>query len=351
MMPAMKYIIALFICLNLFSVAVQAQNTPPKPLIQIKQSQKLGLPLDCKLNETCWVMNYVDFDNEEGVYTDPNCLSRTYDTHKGTDFMLLDEKAMINGVPVLATKDGKILRFRDGEPDNWKTNAKLDQIKLDRKECGNAILINHDDNTQSVYCHLRKNSIIVKKDQRVQKGDVIAMVGMSGLSEFPHLHYGYIDNKQVIDPFTGRNAATSCGLDKAKPLWDKSLNLTYQPLAIQTAGFTNEVPTLQNLSENAKTLTTLNFSDNKIIFWAMFLGVRINDQITLEIIDPNNKILVSEEITQDRNRARQLYYIGKKLDNTKLLEGAYSAITKIKRPQEDGQTIEERKFATILVTQ
>lgn len=170
MMLSMRYIIVLFVHLSLFSIAVQAQNTPPKPLIQITQSQKLGLPLDCTLNETCWVMNYVDFDNTEGAYTDPNCLNRTYDTHKGTDFMLLDEKAMINGVPVLAAKDGKILRFRDGEADSWKSNADLDQIKLDRKECGNAILINHDDETQSVYCHLRKTQSLLRKINAYKKG-------------------------------------------------------------------------------------------------------------------------------------------------------------------------------------
>lgn len=176
------------------------------------------------------------------------------------------------------------------------------------------------------------------------------MVGMSGLTEFPHLHYGYIDKKQVIDPFTGRNSTTTCGLEDAKPLWDRSLKLTYQPLTIQAAGFTNEVPTMQKLSEEATMLPALSFTDDKIVFWAMFLGVRVNDKITLEIINPNNKMLASEEIVQNRTRARQLYYIGKRLDKTKLQEGAYSAVAKIKRQQQDGELIEETKFATILVT-
>ena len=349
-MLRMKYNLILLLFIAMCPMDVSAQNSPPKPIVQFKKSQNLGLPLNCELEKTCWVMNYVDFDQNDSIYTDPNCLQRTYDTHKGTDFALLDEKSMNDGVPVLSVKDGTILRIRDGEPDNWKTKADLDKIKTDRKECGNAILITHDDDTQSVYCHLRQNSIIVKKDQRIKKGDTIAMVGMSGLTEFPHLHYGYLKNKKIIDPFTGRSIETQCGLKDAKSLWDKGLGLNYAPLNIQSAGFSTQVPTLDNLGKDAQGSTELTFKDDKIIFWTILLGVRLNDEVSIEIIDANNNPIVTEKITQDKNRARQLYYIGKKLDKTKLPEGAYTGIVKIKRAQEGVPPIEQSKFSTSLVT-
>ncbi len=342
----------LILLMAVTSTPLFAQTNSPSSVIQFKKSQKLGLPVDCTLNQDCWVMNYVDFDLTDNNVTDPHCLNRTYDTHKGTDFAVLDEKAMINGVPVIAVMDGIIDRLRDGENDDWKTKADLDLIKEHRKECGNAIMINHDDETKSIYCHMRQNSIIVEKGQRVKKGDVLGMVGKSGFTEFPHLHYGLIRNKEIIDPFTGRRITSKCGLENAKPLWDKELNLTYQPFVIKANGFSNTMPTLDSISRDAASLNNISLNDENIIFWTVLLGVRVGDVIQLTIYDANNKIYASQEIKQDRNRARQLYYIGKKINDKNLIPGAYTAQVKITRPSSDlyikPQT--DLKTNTVLVT-
>ena len=41
----------------------------------------------------------------------------------------------------------------------------------------------------SSYCHLKENSIVVKKGQKVKKGDSIAVVGNTGYSFGAHLHF------------------------------------------------------------------------------------------------------------------------------------------------------------------
>ncbi len=348
----MKIIFAFFTLCILFPNFASAQSNSPSSVIQFKKSQKLGLPVDCTVNQDCWVMNYVDFDLSDNNYTDPNCQSRTYDTHKGTDFAILDEKAMNNGVPVIAVKDGIIDRLRDGEDDTWKTTTDLDKIKQERKECGNAIMINHNDETKSIYCHLRQNSIIVEKGQNVKKGDILGMVGMSGFTEFPHLHYGLVKNKEIIDPFTGRKSSSNCGLDNIKPLWDKGLNLSYQPFVIQSSGFSATIPTLDHLGRDAASINQISLNDKNIVFWAILLGVRVDDVIQLTIYDANNKIYTTQEITQDRNRARQLYYIGKKINDQNLTAGAYTAQVKITRPSSDPQVKPNSNLQTktILVT-
>ena len=333
-----------------FTLPVSANSLPSKPLIQFKKSISLGLPIQCQINTNCWIMNYVDFNHDDGQKTDPNCNKRTYDTHKGTDFALLDEQAMIKGVPVLSTMDGIVVRFRDGEPDNWKTDDDIEQIKQQRKECGNAILIDNLDGNKSIYCHLRQNSINVKQGQRVKRGDKIGLVGMSGMTQFPHLHYGLIQNNQVVDPFTGKNASQKCGLESPKPLWDEDLMLTYSPVTIKALGFTNNVPSLDSLGKNASSIDKLTLQDNKIVFWSILLGVRVDDQITLTITDPNNKVFSEQNITQDKDRARQLYFIGKNLKTTKLIEGAYTGKITITRQTENAPEIKDFKLNTILVT-
>lgn len=351
----MRIIYYALVTVILMHTPALAQNTASKPFIQIKQTQKLGLPLDCELNKTCWVMNYVDFDTADNATKDPACLNRTYDTHKGTDFAILDEKAMIDGVPVIATKDGIVRRFRDGENDNWKTNADLDLIKQERKECGNAILIDHNDDTTSIYCHLRQNSITVTKGQRIKKGDSIGLVGMSGFTEFPHLHYGLIEDGKIIDPFTGASTEKECGLNNAKPLWERDLNLTYKPFVIQAAEFSTTIPTLDSIGRNATGTTQISLQDDNLVFWTVLLGVRTGDIIEMDIFDANNKLLVEEKIIQKKNRARQLYYIGKKINGTNVQEGAYTAKVKISRPNDNEDNREATplntfEIRTILVT-
>jgi murein DD-endopeptidase MepM/ murein hydrolase activator NlpD len=49
-----------------------------------------------------------------------------------------------------------------------------------------------------MYGHLLK--ALVKEGQRVERGDVIALVGSSGLSTGPHLHYMVKVNGQALDP-------------------------------------------------------------------------------------------------------------------------------------------------------
>jgi hypothetical protein len=53
---------------------------------------------------------------------------------------------------------------------------------------GNYIMIRHSDNTVAAYLHLKKGSLLVKKDQHVARGQVIALSGNTGNASGPHVH-------------------------------------------------------------------------------------------------------------------------------------------------------------------
>lgn len=54
---------------------------------------------------------------------------------------------------------------------------------------GNVVVIDHGNGEMSVLAHLRQGSVSVRPGDAVRQGDVVARVGSSGSSLFPHLHY------------------------------------------------------------------------------------------------------------------------------------------------------------------
>lgn len=92
------------------------------------------------------------------------------------------------GVPILATGNGRVAALHDGEPDNRRFN----QAELARRETaygGNYVIIDHLNGEYSWFSHLKQGSIRVKVGQEVKQGQIIAQMGASGDSLFPHLHY------------------------------------------------------------------------------------------------------------------------------------------------------------------
>lgn len=63
---------------------------------------------------------------------------------------------------------------------------------------GNSVVLNHGFGYETLYAHCFKN--LVRVGQKVKRGDVIALVGNTGMSTGPHLHYEVHFNKKVVDP-------------------------------------------------------------------------------------------------------------------------------------------------------
>ena len=110
-----------------------------------------------------------------GYGTILNPFYRTLKSHQGVDYTVGE------GSSVFATADGVVKEISD-------KNSTL----------GKTIIIDHQNGYKSSYSHLL--SVVVRRGQRVQRGDVIALSGNSGLSLAPHLHYEVSYNDMRIDP-------------------------------------------------------------------------------------------------------------------------------------------------------
>ena len=140
----MKYSLIALSLLCLTACKADVQTEPPKTTKPPKTDGfKFEFPLDCTLGETCWLMNYVDHDTRDGSVRDAKCEARSYDGHKGTDVAIRDWSSTAQGVAIIAPAAGVVLGVRDGESDQFPTEAQKALIKKRGRECGNGVRIDH----------------------------------------------------------------------------------------------------------------------------------------------------------------------------------------------------------------
>lgn len=114
---------------------------------------------------------------------------RTHPVYKKKDFHSAVDISVPSGTQILSPMDGVVLDSRNAGG-----------------RCGGFIRIQHDKYITK-YCHIRE--LLVKKGEKVKKGDVIGITGggkndpMRGTSTGPHLHYGVLNLQgKALDPLT-----------------------------------------------------------------------------------------------------------------------------------------------------
>ena len=102
-----------------------------------------------------------------------NPVTGIYTFHNGLDI------AASEGTKIKAALDGKVktASFTSGN--------------------GNYVVMEHG-NVTTTYCHCSK--LLVKEGEVLRQGETIALVGSTGISTGPHLHFGIKVDGKLIDP-------------------------------------------------------------------------------------------------------------------------------------------------------
>ena len=284
-----------------------------------------ALPAACVLGEDCFVQNYVDMDATTGA-ADFSCGGLTYDGHKGTDIRLKNYVVMEQGVDVLAAAPGTVLRFRDGMDDVSVRDIGLEAVK-DRM-AGNSVIVDHGDGWVTQYAHMKKGSIVVTPGQAIAAGDKLGQIGLSGNTEFPHLHFEVRHNDQPMDPFTDEEMGAGCGIAK-QALWQQTL--AYQATGLLNMGFATEKPEADSARHGAYATTAVTGESAALVFWVDFFGLQAGDKVVQQLVGPDGNVVAESGKPAAKSKVQFFSFVGKKRPTGGWPSGSYRGVIRVLR--------------------
>ena len=131
-------------------------------------------------------------------------VQKRWKAHKGTDY------AAPRGTPIWSTANGTVTKagYTGG-------NGKYVKIK-------------HNKTYSTQYLHMSK--ILVKKGQRVKQGDVIGLVGSTGLATGPHVCYRFWKNGRQVDPYAQKLPSAKDIEESLRPAYMESIQTVKKEL-------------------------------------------------------------------------------------------------------------------------
>jgi hypothetical protein len=160
---------------------------------------------------------------------------RLYDAQEfAIDFMRFDDQDrlwvgdksdpkdyIVYGAPVLAVADATVVAMTNNLPDQRPLSpSAVPPTEAD----GNFIMLDLGDGRYANYAHLAPGSVTVKVGERVKAGQQMALIGNSGQTGAPHLHFHVMDRPLLaeanglpyeFDAFTVTGVARLNSIDRA----------------------------------------------------------------------------------------------------------------------------------------
>lgn len=239
------------------------------------------------------ISNYIDqnpaFPN---LLQDYNCGTRTYDrtngyNHAGTDIFTWpfgQLKQQNNEVEIIAAAAGTIIDKNDGSPDHscaFCTTACL----------WNAVYVQHADGSVAWYGHMKNGSVTTKTiGQTVALGEKLGVVGSSGNSTGPHLHFEVYANAaqtQLIDPWQG--TCNNGTLFNAGLKW--AAQKPYRESMINRIQVGHQAPTMPACPAVETPNASTQFSPGDVVYMTAFYRDQIaNVMSSYSMLQPNGTV-------------------------------------------------------------
>jgi murein DD-endopeptidase MepM/ murein hydrolase activator NlpD len=325
--PRLKYLILISLCL---AGAIDARA---------EEAISLALPIKCQPGVTCFFQNYVDHDASDKA-RDYRCGGRSYDGHDGTDIRIRNLEIQRQGVEVLAAAPGRVIGGRN-DMEDVSVNT-VGKAAIAGKECGNGVVLEHEGGWRTQYCHLAKGSVQVKIGDQMTAGQPIGLVGLSGDTEFFHLHFTVRHRGKIVDPFAYGAPENSCG--GGRSIWAASLGeqTQYRPGEIIDYGFAGIAPTMELIESGEIGKHPVTPGSDALVAYVRTIGLQAGDQQFLAVQGPGGASVSTNSLPAlDRDKAQFLVIAGKKRTETAWPAGRYAATYRVIR---DGAEVLRKTF-------
>lgn len=270
-------------------------------------------PIICPESGYCYIQNYVDVSPVKGGQDYNNSL-RSYDGHKGTDFRI-PYSAMVRGVPVVAAAEGKVLRIRDGMDDVYLSELEDD---INGYECGNGVVIDHGDGWCTQYCHMKRGSVAVKPGDVVRAGAVLGAVGLSGRTEFAHLHFQVTHSDEIVCPFSGSTVGVQSKektfVAEGDSLWmDRELEmLRYVSPQLLKIDFVTELPkSSRDILRRPEVGGSITVGRKPLVFAAVTALLKKGDRLIIALSTSEGRELARKVVKIKSHTAQRYDYVGR----------------------------------------
>ncbi|MEU8576098.1 M23 family metallopeptidase [Streptomyces asoensis] len=132
--------------------------------------------------------------------------------------------------PIVASAGGRVVEVQDGIPDN--TPPVTPPVPPIEDTVGNHVTVEVAPGRYLLYAHMKPGSLRVREGDRVETGQVLGLIGNSGNSTTPHLHFQVMTTAHFFPtdspPFTFRQFRV---VGQVEPrIWDDNLGL--QPTGV-----------------------------------------------------------------------------------------------------------------------
>jgi murein DD-endopeptidase MepM/ murein hydrolase activator NlpD len=267
---------------------------------------QLAWPIDCRLGATCAIQNYPDDDPTPAAH-DYACHGRTYQKHDGTDIRLTSMALERKGVNVLAAAPGTVLRMRDEIEDRSIREEPAGAVA--GKECGNGLVVDHGGGWETQYCHMKRGSLVVHPGDHVAAGSVLGQVGLSGDTEFPHLHLTVRKDGKAVDPFAFGAPTGSCRAGRS--LWRATP--AYREGQVLVAGFATGPVQMSDVQNNGADQSPRPGRTTALVAFVQAIGLEAGDVVRLTLAGPDGTTLADSKPLPplDHDKAQQLNFVGR----------------------------------------
>lgn len=141
------------------------------------------------------------------------------------------------GVEAIAAADAKVAHVTDGMPEG--TPGSFAPGVTATNADGNAVILDLGGGRFALYAHLQPGSIRVREGDAVKRGDVLGLVGNTGNSDAPHLHFHVMDGPSPLAsngvPY-GIDTFTVTGRAISSSDLDAELKQADRPVRVERAG-------------------------------------------------------------------------------------------------------------------